>query len=75
MGQTALTDEFESLSSERQIRLVQDLWDRIAQRPADVAVPAWHTEELARRLDEHERFPDDVVAWDTVRARLLKPKR
>lgn len=60
------------LSVPERLRLVEDLWDSIAEDAPDAAFPV--TPELAaeldRRLAEHEANPDDVVAWADVRARL-----
>jgi putative addiction module component (TIGR02574 family) len=61
------------LSVSERLRLVEDLWDSIAQDAPDEALPV--TPELAaeldRRLAEHEANPDDVVPWEEVRARLV----
>lgn len=61
------------LSVDERLRLVDDLWDSIAEDAPDEAFPV--TPELAaeldRRLAEHEANPGDVVAWVDVRARLL----
>ena len=61
------------LSVHERLRLVEDLWDSIAEDAPDEALPV--TPELAaeldRRLVEHEANPEDVVPWEGVRARLL----
>ena len=61
------------LSVDERLRLVEDLWDSIAEDAPDEALPV--TPELAaeldRRLAEHEANPGDVVSWEEVRARLL----
>jgi putative addiction module component (TIGR02574 family) len=61
------------LSVDERLRLVEDLWDSIAEDAPDEALPV--TPELAaeldRRLAEHEANPEDVVPWEEVRARLL----
>jgi putative addiction module component (TIGR02574 family) len=62
------------LSVPERLRLVEELWDSIAEDAPDEALPV--TPELAaeldRRLAEHEANPDDVVSWEDARARLLK---
>jgi putative addiction module component (TIGR02574 family) len=66
-------DALRRLSVDERLRLVEGLWDGIAQDAPDEALPM--TPELAAELDrrhvDHEANPDDVVAWDDVRARLL----
>jgi putative addiction module component (TIGR02574 family) len=61
------------LSISERLRLVEDLWDSIAEDAPDDALPV--TPELAaeldRRLAEHDANPGDVVPWETARARLL----
>jgi putative addiction module component (TIGR02574 family) len=61
------------LSVDERLRLVEDLWDSIAEDAPDEALPV--TPELAaeldRRLAEHEADPGNVVPWEEVRARLL----
>lgn len=61
------------LSVSERLRLLEDLWDSIAEDAPDAALPV--TPELAaeldRRLAEHEASPEDVVPWEVARARLL----
>ena len=61
------------LSIGERLRLVEDLWDSIAEDAPDEAFPVGPelAAELDRRLAEHEANPDDVVPWETARARLL----
>ena len=74
MARPLLADEFEQMAPSAQIQLVQDLWDQIANRPADVAVSQAHLEELTLRLDDHIRNPDDVVSWESVQAKLTRSR-
>jgi putative addiction module component (TIGR02574 family) len=61
------------LSVSERLRLVEDLWDSIAEDAPDEALPVSPelAAELDRRLAEHEANPDDVVPWEAARARLL----
>ena len=61
---------FDELSVEDQIDYVQALWDRIVVSPERVPVPDWHLRVIDERLADHEANPDDVVAWEQVRAEL-----
>jgi putative addiction module component (TIGR02574 family) len=58
---------FDELSPEERIRLVQDLWDRIAASPQDVPVSEAVRQELQRRLADHHHSPDDVIPWEEVK--------
>lgn len=46
---------FDDMSVSEQIEHVQELWDRIAARQADVPVPQWHRDEVRRRLERIDR--------------------
>ena len=72
MVQPALKEEFDQMPATEQIRLVQDLWDQITDRPWDVPIPKWHEEELKQRLDEHQCNPEDVVSLETIKSRLRR---
>ncbi len=36
----------------------------------DLSIPAWHREELDRRLAEDEADPEAGASWEEVRTRL-----
>lgn len=57
----------EQLSVEERIALVEELWDSIAE-----ATPLTEAQraELDRRLEEHKRYPDDVVPWEVIKASI-----
>jgi putative addiction module component (TIGR02574 family) len=63
-----LEEQFDHMSPAEQILLVQALWDRIARRPEQLPVRDSHVDEVRRRLDEHDRAPDDVVSWVDAKA-------
>ena len=62
--------DFDELSVPEKIQLVQDLWDRNAQRPQDVELTTEQIEEAERRLREHEKNPGKTVTWEELRRRL-----
>ena len=71
MTPSKILDDILRLPAEQQIRLVEDVWDRIAASPESVPMPEWHRAELDRRLaDPSEQA---TLGWDDVQARL-KPK-
>ena len=66
---------FDELPVSEQIDYVQALWGRIAARGDAVPVPAWHRDELERRLADYASDPDAGEPWESVRAELLaRPK-
>ncbi len=48
---------FAELSKAEQVRYLQDLWDRIAERPGELPVPESHLELVEERLAEYRRDP------------------
>lgn len=48
---------FAQLSKGEQVRYLQDLWDRIAERPGELPVPESHLELAEERLAEYRRDP------------------
>ncbi len=71
MTPNRILDEILRLPAEQQLKLVEDVWDRIAASPENVPMPEWHRAELDRRLaDPAEQA---TLSWDDVQGRL-KPK-
>jgi putative addiction module component (TIGR02574 family) len=67
----------DDLSPEEQLQLLEDIWDRLSQTPANVPLSPEQREELDRRLDA---FDEDVRAgrplgrpWSEIRERLRSP--
>lgn len=58
------------LSPAEKLQLVEDLWDDLAATPADIPVPDWHKEELARRKASLKDNPDSLVSWEEVKAQI-----
>lgn len=70
MGLAQLRDQIEQLSAEEQLRLVEEIWDRLAADPGVVPVPTDHLAELRRRIADHDASPDDVISWDDLKDEL-----
>jgi putative addiction module component (TIGR02574 family) len=49
---------FAELSKAEQIRYLQDLWARIAEKPGELPVPESHLELAEERLAEYRRDPN-----------------
>jgi putative addiction module component (TIGR02574 family) len=72
MTKQALLSEILRLPPKERIELLGEAWDALAASPDDVPIPAWHVEELERRLAD----PDPTyVPWAEVRARLRAPNQ
>lgn len=59
------------LSVEDRLLLVEEIWDSIAQSRQTVPFTAEQQQELELRLRNHEQNPNDVVAWEDVKAAAL----
>ena len=66
---------FDEAPKEQRIAFVQELWDRIAQDPARVPVPAEHRRILEERLEEYRANPKAGRPWGEVRDQLLTKLR
>ena len=54
------------------LRLVEDLWDSIAEVPESVELTEAQRAELDKRLDDYYRDPDSGSHWNEVKERILK---
>ena len=66
---------FSELSKAEQIRYLQALWDRIAERPGEIPVPESHIELAEQRLAEYRRDPGQARPAHDVFDRLEKKDR
>ena len=62
---------FDEMTPAERILYVQDLWDRIAEHPEDLAVSDAWIAELDRRMAEHVADPSTAIPWEQVKANLL----
>jgi putative addiction module component (TIGR02574 family) len=61
---------FDALSVDEQINYVQSLWDRIAAKPADVAVPDWHRQTVVDRLSGRDEDRNQGKEWEEFEQEL-----
>ena len=66
---------FGELPKAEQIRYLQALWDRIAERPGEVPAPQSHIELAEQRLAEYRRDPSRARPAQDVLDRLAKKDR
>jgi putative addiction module component (TIGR02574 family) len=71
MDYQSILNEVESWPIDDRVRLVQDVWDRLADQGYEPVLTEEMKAELDRRLAEMDRFPDAGVAWKEVKARVL----
>jgi len=53
-----------------QLRIVEDLWDHIADSKEPLPVPDWQKGELDRRKRNFEANPDSAVSWDDAKKQI-----
>jgi putative addiction module component (TIGR02574 family) len=56
------------------IRIVEAIWDSIADSPEAIALTDEQKAELDRRLEAFENNPGEGSSWDEVRARIWPDK-
>jgi len=66
--------EVRSLSVADRLRLLEEIWDSLAETPDAIPVTAAQRKELARRRRAHARNPSAAKSWAEVRARLRRRK-
>jgi putative addiction module component (TIGR02574 family) len=71
---TTTLQELETLSVPERVQLVEDLWDSIARSNANLPVPQWQKDELARRKRNYRQNPDSGESWEQVKQSILMRK-
>ena len=66
--------QLESLSSEEKLILVGELWDQLAAQPESFPKRDDHVQLLEARLAHFRDHPDDVLAWEEVKKRILSSR-
>ena len=63
-----------ALSTEEKLILVGELWNEIAEEPDAFPPREDHVRLLQERLEHYRKHPEDVVAWEEVKARILSSR-
>ncbi len=63
--------ELKNLSAEEKLILVGELWDELAEHPSAFPRREDHVKLLQERLEHYRKNPEDVIAWEEVKARIL----
>jgi putative addiction module component (TIGR02574 family) len=74
MAQTSLPIDFKRLSVAERIRLVEEIWDSIAEENLVLPPTKAQQDELDRRLDSLENGAPAGNTWDVIKQRLLERK-
>lgn len=64
MSKSALN--IHDLTPEERLRLIEELWDSLTEKPEAVPLTDAQREELDRRLDDLERSSPAGIPWDDV---------
>lgn len=59
------------LSVADQLRLMEELWAALSERPETVPVPDWHRDVLDQRLAEYQQDPTGRP-WPDVKSEILR---
>jgi len=62
----------DQLAVEERLALVEELWDSIASDSSSNPLTPEQTQELERRLADHEANPDEGIPWPEVKASVSK---
>jgi putative addiction module component (TIGR02574 family) len=71
MKPITVNDLLELPVSER-LRLVEDLWDSIAEVPEAIELSEDQRTELDRRLEAYREDPESGLPWNEIKERILK---
>jgi putative addiction module component (TIGR02574 family) len=71
MSAQAITESFRKLPPDAKIRLLQELWDEIADESDSMPVSESQRLLLDERLRQHEENPEDVEPWEKVKNDIL----
>ena len=66
--------ELKTLSTEEKLVLVGELWDELAAHPDALPPREDLIKLLQERLEHYRQHPDDVIAWEEVKSRILAPR-
>jgi putative addiction module component (TIGR02574 family) len=68
----AVLTAVDSWPAEDRLRLIEEVWERLAAEPEAVTLTRAQEQDLQRRLDAHRDDPKAGSPWEEVKARLQK---
>jgi putative addiction module component (TIGR02574 family) len=72
MDTQQIVEAFRKLPAAERVRLVEELWDEVAQELERRPLTEAERRLLDERLGQHEEHPSDVEPWETARDDLLR---
>ena len=63
--------ELAELPVQERIRLVEALWDTIAEHPESIELSSAERRELDRRMEAYLKNPSEDTPWPEVKSKLL----
>jgi putative addiction module component (TIGR02574 family) len=69
---TAILKRAAKLPVPDRIKLVEDIWDSIADEPDEFALTAAQKRELDRRLELMRKDPGRAIPWEEAKRRIVK---
>lgn len=75
MDIAATVAEIRALSVDERLSIVEAIWDSIAADAAELEVTPAERAFIQERLAAYLARPDEVVAWEDVKARALERAR
>ena len=58
------------MSVPQRLDLIAEIWDSIPDSGDTLEMPAWHREELEKRIAAADANPEAGVPWEVAKARL-----
>ena len=71
MSAQEITEGFRKLSPSEKIRLLQTLWDEVADEVASEPLTDSQRRLLDERIQQHDENPSDVEPWEETRDDIL----
>jgi putative addiction module component (TIGR02574 family) len=71
MDYQSVLNQVETWPIDQRIRLVQDVWDQLADQGLEPELTEELKAELDRRIEEMDRNPDAGIPWEAAKAHVL----
>ena len=66
----AIAVDLGKMSTADKLQLMEDLWQDLASRPAEIVSPAWHGEALAERERLTASGEEKFIDWEVAKKQL-----
>lgn len=68
---TALLKQATKLPVPDRIKLVEDIWNSIAEQPDEFPLTAAQMRELDRRLESMKKHPERAIPWEEAKRQIF----